>query len=124
MASYVHEFCICARFHKQLQVNTLADGLFHAFAYICVVIGLLLLWNRARQTRLHSSGKVLFGSMLLGFGVFNVVEGIVDHHLLGIHHVNETVPKEQWIYWDVGFIIWGTGMLLAGWWLTAARFRA
>jgi len=26
-----------------------------------------------------------------------VVQGIVDHHLLGIHHVNETVPREQWI---------------------------
>jgi uncharacterized membrane protein len=106
-----------------LQINTLADGLFHAFSYSCVVIGLTLLWNRARRTCLHSSGKILFGSTLLGFGVFNVVEGIVDHHLLGIHHVNETVPKEQWIYWDVGFIIWGSCMLFAGWWFTAARSR-
>jgi uncharacterized membrane protein len=29
--------------------------------------------------------------MLIGFGLFNLVEGIIDHHLLGIHHVNETV---------------------------------
>jgi uncharacterized membrane protein len=33
--------------------------------------------------------------MLLGFGIFNFVEGVVNHHWLGIHHVNETVPKEQ-----------------------------
>lgn len=43
----------------------------------------------------------------MGFGISNLVEGIVDHHLLGLHHVNETVPREQWIYWDVGFLIWG-----------------
>jgi uncharacterized membrane protein len=44
-----------------------------------------------------------------------VVEGIVDHHLLGIHHVNETVPREQWIFWDIGFLIWGAAMLIGGW---------
>jgi uncharacterized membrane protein len=32
--------------------------------------------------------------MLLGFGIFNTVEGIIDHHLIGIHHVNETVGRE------------------------------
>jgi uncharacterized membrane protein len=53
--------------------------------------------------------------MLIGFGLFNVVEGIVDHHLLGIHHVNETVPGGQWIYWDVGFLLWGAAMIVAGW---------
>jgi uncharacterized membrane protein len=52
---------------------------------------------------------------LIGFGIFNVIEGIVDHHLLGIHHVNETVAPNQWIYWDIGFLIWGAIMLIAGW---------
>jgi uncharacterized membrane protein len=33
--------------------------------------------------------------MLIGFGLFNLVEGIIDHHLLGIHHVNETAPQDQ-----------------------------
>lgn len=58
---------------------------------------------------------MLFGTLLLGFGLFNVIEGIVDHHILGIHHVNETVPPEQWIYWDLGFIGWGIAMLIIGW---------
>ena len=51
----------------------------------------------------------------MGFGIFNIAEGIVDHHILGIHHDNETVPPEQWIYWDVGFLIWGAVMLIGGW---------
>ena len=50
-----------------------------------------------------------------GFGIFNVVEGTVNDHLLGIHHVNETVPRDQWVYWDVAFLLWGAGTLVAGW---------
>lgn len=46
---------------------------------------------------------------------FNVVEGLVNHHLLGLHHVNETVPESQWIYWDVGFLISGAAMVVIGW---------
>jgi len=57
---------------------------------------------------------MLVGTILIGFGLFNLVEGIVDHHILGLHHVNETVPPEQWIWWDLGFLIWGAAMLAAG----------
>src|SRR4051812_32725026 len=39
--------------------------------------------------------------MLIGFGTFTLVEGIVDHHVLGLHHVNETVPRDQWIWWNL-----------------------
>jgi uncharacterized membrane protein len=98
-----------------LQVNTLWDGLFHLSTYIFTVLGLLILWRAARRTHIRWSGKLLAGTMLLGFGLFNVVEGIIDHHILGIHHVNETVPPDQWIYWDIGFLVWGVVMLVAGW---------
>ncbi len=57
----------------------------------------------------HTSGglgNLLAGTILIGFGIFNVVEGVIDHHLLGPHHVNETVPRDQWIYLDVSFLIW------------------
>ncbi len=55
------------------------------------------------------------GAMLMGFGLFNVVEGVIDHQLLGLHHVNETVPREQWVWWDVGFLLWGAAMFSGGW---------
>jgi uncharacterized membrane protein len=51
----------------------------------------------------------------MGFGLFNLVEGIVNHHTLGLHHVNETAPPGQWIYWDLGFLAWGAAMLIGGW---------
>jgi uncharacterized membrane protein len=55
--------------------------------------------------------------MLAGFGAFNLVEGLIDHQFLGIHHVNETVPRDQWIYWDLAFLAWGAAMLVGGWYL-------
>ncbi len=43
--------------------------------------------------------------MAMGWGLFNLVEGIVDHHILTIHHVREGVAN-QWAY-DVGFLVFG-----------------
>lgn len=100
---------------QNLKINTFFDGLFHALTYVFVAAGLFLLWRSARRTHIWWSGKMLTGTLLMGFGIFNVVEGTINHHILGIHHVNETVLREQWIYWDLGFLIWGMLMLVGGW---------
>lgn len=103
-----------------LELNTLFDGLFHASTYIFVGAGLALLWRHAHRRHLLWSGKMLAGTMLMGFGIFNLVEGVIDHHLLGLHHVNETVAPAQWIYWDLAFLAWGAAMLAGGWGLLKA----
>ena len=94
-----------------LQLNTLWDGLFHASTYVFVVAGLFVLWRSAHRRHLFWSTRLLIGTLLLGWGVFNVVEGLVDHEILGIHHVNERVPAEQWIWWDMGFLARGAPMI-------------
>ena len=99
---------------ENLEFNTRLDGLFHAATYVFVLLGLVALWRGAQRTHLWWSWKLLCGTLLIGFGLFNVVEGLVDHQLLGLHHVNETVPREQWIYWDVGFLVWGAAMIAGG----------
>jgi uncharacterized membrane protein len=100
-----------------LRVNTLGDGLFHAFTYVVTVAGVFLLWNGARQRHAPWSTAPFFGLLLLGWGAFNLVEGVIDHLILGIHHVNETAPREQWIWWDLAFLVWGVAMIVIGWWL-------
>ena len=97
-----------------LKLNTLLDGVFHASTYIFVVAGLALLWRTAHRAHMWWSDRLLVGTLLMGFGIFNLAEGIVDHQLLGIHHVNETVARDQWIYWDIGFLVWGALMLIGG----------
>jgi uncharacterized membrane protein len=89
---------------ENLKINTFWDGLFHATTYLFVATGLMVLWRASRRRHVRWSTKLLAGTLLIGFG-----------HLLGIHHVNETVPREQWIFWDVGFLIWGAAMLIGGW---------
>lgn len=102
---------------RNLQINILWDGIFHASTYIFVVSGLVILWRAAHRRHLGWSNQLLAGTMLIGFGAFNLAEGTINHHILGLHHVNETVPQGQWIYWDIGFLIWGAAMVLAGAWL-------
>jgi uncharacterized membrane protein len=48
--------------------------------------------------------------------VFNLVEGIIDHQILGIHHVRDDLPPgPAKAAWDIGFLVWGAIMLAAGW---------
>lgn len=98
-----------------LRLNTLWDGVFHSLTYVFVVIGLWSFWNVAGNRHLRWSGRMLVGSILVGWGIFNVVEGLIDHQLLGIHHVNERVARSQWLAWDIGFLAWGVSMLVIGW---------
>jgi hypothetical protein len=48
---------------------------------------------------------------------------VIDHHLFGFHHVNETVSPHYRVYWDVGFLIWGMGMGLSGGLLMYCGYR-
>src|SRR4051812_1581589 len=100
---------------RNLRINTLWDGVFHAATYVFVAAGLVVLWRAAHRRHAWWSFRLLVGTMLIGFGAFNLVEGIVDHHLLQLHHVNETVPRDQWLYWDLGFLAWGALMMVGGW---------
>lgn len=100
---------------ENLRFNTLLDGLFHVMCYLFVAIGLVLFWRAARRPHVRWSSKLLIGALLIGFGSFNLIEGLIDHQLLGLHHVNETAPPTQWLYWDLGFLVWGAVMVVAGW---------
>ena len=96
---------------ENLELNTLGDGLFHASTYAFTLIGLALVWSAARLAGFRWSTKILLGGLLAGWGTFNLVEGVVDHHILGIHHVRSG-PDQVW--WDLGFLAWGAIMLILG----------
>ena len=99
-----------------LETNTLADGLFHAGAWLVVAAGLWLLWRRTNEWRWAASGRSLVGWILFGFGAFNLVEGLVDHELLGLHHVREGAGHQT--AYDLGFLAL-SALLVAGGWLLA-----
>jgi uncharacterized membrane protein len=102
---------------EALELNTLADGLFHASTWVFTTVGLVLLWATIRHGAPLGWHR-LVGGLLAGWGSFNLVEGIVDHHLLQVHHVREGPDA---LLYDVGFLVWGAVMLAAGVWLLRQR---
>ena len=102
------------------ELNTLWDGLFHVFAYVCTLIGIALVWSATRLPSFRWSTMLLAGGLSVGWGAFNVVEGIVNHHILQIHHVRAG-PNQPW--WDLGFLVWGAIMLAGGFLLMRAGNR-
>jgi len=96
-----------------LQINTFWDGLFHAATWVATAVGLALLWRASRTPGVLWSTRAFVGSLAVGWGLFNLVEGIVDHHVLGIHHVREDVPNV--LLWDLGFLAFGALLVAVGW---------
>ena len=93
------------------QINMLGDGLFHAVTWSMTLLGVGLLWAAAGRADVPRSTRTLAGAMLLGWGLFNAVEGVIDHHILHVHHLTEG-PSH--LVWDVLFLLSGVGLALAG----------
>jgi uncharacterized membrane protein len=96
------------------KINMAWDGYFHLAVWILTLIGLGILWGAGSRRDVPWSGKTFVGSLILGWGLFNLIEGIIDHQLLGIHHVYEYTDNK--LPWDLAFLgIGGIGLLLIGW---------
>ncbi|ARV58159.1 hypothetical protein BZZ01_05490 [Nostocales cyanobacterium HT-58-2] len=97
---------------SNIDMNMVWDGLFHAFDWVMTVIGVVLLWQAGRRDDVAWSSNIYFGSILIGAGLFNLVEGVIDHHILGIHHVK---PGPNQLAWDLGFLAVGALLVAIGW---------
>jgi uncharacterized membrane protein len=84
------------------------DGIFHLMTWLMTVTGLTLLWRAGRAPSVPWSTRTFAGSLALGWGLFNLVEGSIDHHLLRLHHVH---PGAGQLPWDLAFL--ASGALLA-----------
>lgn len=67
-----------------------ADGIFDASCFVIILTGVFLLWSAAYQRSPVPSLQTFVGQLIFGFGLFNLVEGIIDHHILAIHYVRQT----------------------------------
>ena len=94
-----------------LEVNMFWDGMFHAFTWLTTAAGIALLFRAARRPEVPWSGRTLVGAMLAGWGAFNLVEGVIDHHVLHVHHVVERLGVSAW---DWAFLASGVVLILAG----------
>jgi uncharacterized membrane protein len=107
------EGCCPASTVTGLEDNTLADGIFHAGTWIAVMAGTILAVRAWQRGELAPPWRSHFGGLLLGWGLFNLVEGLIDHQILGIHHVRDDLGGP--IGWDLGFLAFGALLALVGW---------
>lgn len=71
-----------------------------------------MFWGALTRRDASHSGQIFVGGMVMGWGIFNFVEGIIDHEILGIHHV---LQNGNHLFWDMAFLAWGLAMIVIGW---------
>jgi uncharacterized membrane protein len=95
------------------KVNMFWDGIFHASVWLMTGIGLVMLFRAGRRRDVPWSGRILSGAMLMGWGGFNLIEGVVDHLILGLHHVYEYTLHP--LPADLAFLASGLLLIGTGW---------
>ncbi|WP_338787555.1 DUF2243 domain-containing protein [Metabacillus sp. FJAT-53654] len=90
----------------------ISDGIFHFAVTITLVIGGILLWLAGNPTNLSKGIRLLVGGILIGGGTFNIVEGIINHHILQIHRVKPGDPNA--LVYDLSFLAVGLLLLIIG----------
>ena len=98
---------------EALKTQNTQDGFFHLATWLLTLAGIQLLFRAGRPPHRNWSGKALIGGLLAGWGVFNFVEGLIDHQILGIHHVLLGHPRE--FLFDMLFLASGVVLILGGW---------
>lgn len=96
-----------------LEINTLADGFFHLATWVFVLAGSVAMLIDWRRGRMSPNLPFHAGLLLMGWGIFNLVEGVVDHHILQIHHVRDDLGGPM--SWDLGFLAFGALLVVGGW---------
>ena len=105
-----------------LEINMVWDGVFHAVTWIMTAVGLMLLFRAQAVLGILWSGRVFVAALFLGWGLFNLIEGIVFHHILNLHHVYERLGVS---IFDYLYLLSGAVFSLCGWFMIhSARARA
>jgi len=96
-----------------LRLQVLWDGWFHALMYAIALAGLIGLWRLHRRGG-GEWGWPLVGMVLVGFGLWHVIDTLLSHWLLGIHRIRIDSPNP--LAWDLLWrALFGIAPLLLGW---------
>ncbi|ARK31832.1 DUF2243 domain-containing protein [Halalkalibacter krulwichiae] len=91
------------------EIGLISDGLFHAFSWFATIGGLFLFADLRRRNAVWLTKW--WGGVLLGAGVFQLYDGIVQHKWMQIHQIRyvENVIVYDWI-WNIVAVV----MILIG----------
>jgi len=100
--------------------SRVADAGMLGIAWVATLVGVLLAYHAARRRQVPWSGRILLGTMLFGWGAFNLLEGGFAHQILGLHHV---VAGPAAGAWDWAFLALAATLVTVGWSLTRGPVR-
>lgn len=101
---------------QDIRVQILADGIFHALMYVILVSGLVFLWRARTEFNQAHTDRKFYTSAIIGFGAWHIVDGVLFHWILGLHHIRMDVSNK--LFWDIlWFLIFGVFFLIAGFFL-------
>lgn len=99
-----------------------SDGFFHAGSWISIVAGIFLFADL--QRRRATVPKRLWAGALLGWGGFQVYDGLFQHKVLGLHQIRYHVDLPPYdLVWNIAggigiligiFLLLGTARSVAG----------
>ena len=92
-----------------LEENTLVDGVFHTASLVVLLAGMALMVGRRVE------GRPLAGLLLVGWGVFNVVDQLLFHLALRAHHIREGVENPElydWAFFGIGLVLITAGYVI------------
>jgi uncharacterized membrane protein len=101
---------------QAMSKNMRWDGLFHLAMFIVTLTGVMMLRREGRDG-ITPRLKCFIGQMLLGWGVFNLIEGLIDHQLLGLHHIHDLpgyIAIYDWLFLGIGGVL----LIVIGWSIT------
>src|SRR5690606_738709 len=93
-------------------VNMFWDGIFHALTLTAVIIGFVLLIRLLKMRNINPSPKLAIGGAIGGWGIFNFFEGIIHHHIIKLHNVNEFAFNPD--IWNYSFLASGIIFIAIG----------
>lgn len=95
-----------------IQLEIFTDGLFTALFSAKLIWGGVKIFQDARKNQLGTSWRIFLGGIFIGGGAFNLVEGIVDHHILQVHRVKPLA--ENPLMYDLAFLAIGALLVVIG----------
>jgi len=95
------------------KVNMFWDGIFHIGTWTLTALGLGLLWRVGNRPEVPRSGAIFAGSLIFGWGLFNLLDSIFDHYLFRLHNIRENVSNPM--LWNHAFTALSIALLAAGW---------
>jgi uncharacterized membrane protein len=95
-----------------IELEIFTDGLFTALFSAMLIWGGVKIFQDARKNELGNSWKIFLGGIFVGGGLFNLVEGIIDHHILQVHRVKPL--SENPLIYDLAFLAIGLLLVILG----------